>query len=156
MQVLGSSSSGAGIAGDSASGPGVGGQSPVVGVHGNSAPGAAVRGDTVSGFGVYARADSGTGLYGSSASGYALHTNGRLRLDRAGSVATVAAGTRSVVVNPGFDLTASTKVLATLQGSAGGVTTIHRVSVNAAADTFTIYLTANATRPAHVAYLVMG
>jgi hypothetical protein len=154
--VAGSSASGAGITGDSASGPGVGGQSPVVGVHGNSAPGVAVRGDTVSGFGVYGRADSGTGLYGSSASSYALHTKGRLRFDRAGSIATVAAGARSVVVTPGFDLTANTKVLATLQGSAGGVTTIHRVSVNAAADTFTIYLTANAARAVHVAYLVIG
>jgi hypothetical protein len=168
--VRGVSSSGAGVTGSSASGVGVsgvslgggsgavgvGGQSPVVGVLGNSAPGVAVRGETDSGFGFYGRAVSGTGIYGSSSTGYALRTSGRLRFDKASGIATVAAGTRSVVVKPGFDLAATAKVLATLQGSAGGKTTVHRAAVDATAGTFTVYLTANTTRAVHVAWLVIG
>lgn len=47
-------------------------------------------------------------------------------------------------------------VVATLMGSAGGTTTVHRVVVNATADTFTIYLTANATATVTVAWHVFG
>jgi hypothetical protein len=154
--VAGSSSSAAGVAGDSATGPGVVGQSPVAGVVGTSAPGVAVRGETASGFGVYARADDGTGLYGRSTSGFALRTNGRLKLEKASGTATVAAGARRAIVSPGLDLSATTKVLATLQGNAGGRTTVHRVAVDAATDTFTVYLTANATRSVRIAWLVLA
>jgi hypothetical protein len=154
--VVGSSSSGAGVVGYSTSGPGVAGQSPTQGVLGSSAAGVAIRAETASGFGVYSQADSGTGLYGRSSTGYALRTSGRLRFDKSSGVATVAAGTKSVVVTPGFELAPTTKVLATLQGSAGGTTTIHRVAVNATAGTFTLYLTANATTAVHVAWLALG
>jgi len=154
--VVGSSSSGAGVVGTSSSGPGVVGQSPTQGVSGGSATGVAIRAESASGFGVYSQADSGTGLYGRSSTGYALRTSGRLRFDKSSGVATVAAGTKSVVVTPGFELAPTTKVLATLQGSAGGTTTIHRVAVNATAGTFTLYLTANATTAVHVAWLALG
>lgn len=157
--VTGSSASGAGVSGVSlglgSGAVGVGGQSPVVGVLGSSAPGVAVRGETDSGFGFYGRAMSGTGIYGSSSTGYALRTSGRLRFDKASGIATVAAGTRSVVVKPGFELAATAKALATLQGSAGGKTTVHRVAVDAPAGTITVYLTANATRAVRVAWLVI-
>jgi hypothetical protein len=154
--IAGSSTSGAGVIGASSAAVGVSGQGRTVGVLGNSAAGVAVRAETVSGFGVYGRADSGTGLYGSSSTGYALRTSGRLRFDKATGFATVAAGTKSIVVTPGFDLARSAKVLATLQGNAGGLTTIHRVAINATAGTFTVYLTANARRAVNVAYLVLG
>jgi hypothetical protein len=47
-------------------------------------------------------------------------------------------------------------VVATLQGSAGGTTTVHRVAINATADTFTIYLTANASVNVKVAWLLLS
>jgi hypothetical protein len=46
--------------------------------------------------------------------------------------------------------------VATLQGSAGGTTTVHRVVVNAATNSFTIYLTANSTADVKVAWHVFG
>lgn len=158
--VTGSSNSGAGVSGVSTglgSGAiGVGGQSPVVGVRGVSAPGVAVRGDSDSGFGLYGRAMSGTGVYATSSTGHALRTNGRLRFDKASGSARIAAGARSVVIKPGLELAATSKVLATLQGSAGGTTTVHRATVDATAGTITVYLTANATRAVRVAWLVFG
>ncbi len=154
--VSGSSTSGVGVSGVSLSTVGVGGQGPTVGVLGNSAAGVAVRGESDSGFGFYGRVMSGTGVYASSSSGYALRTSGRLRFEKATGFATVTAGTKSIVVTPGFDLARSAKVLVTLQGNAGGLTTIHRVAINATAGTFTVYLTANARRAVNVAYLVLG
>ena len=154
--ITGSSGSGVGISGVSLSTVGVAGQGPTVGVGGNSDAGVAVRGDTSSGFGLYGRAVSGTGLYGSSSTGHALRTSGRLRFDKASGSATVAGGTKSVVVKPGFDLPRTTKVLVTLQGSAGGLTTVHRVTVNPTAGTFTVHLTADARRAVRVAWLALG
>jgi hypothetical protein len=77
--------------------------------------------------------------------GVALRTVGKVKFDNCVGIATIAAGTNSVIVTPGIDLTATTVVVATLQGSAGGTTTVHRVVLNTTADTFTIYLTGNAT-----------
>ena len=50
-----------------------------------------------------------------------------------------------------IDLTAPEILL-----SAGGTTTVHRVVVNATADTFTIYLTAKATTAVKVAWHAFG
>ena len=41
-------------------------------------------------------------------------------------------------------------------GSAGGTTTVHRVAVDANADAFTTYLTANASAAVKVAWHVFG
>ena len=62
----------------------------------------------------------------------------------------------SVAVTPGIDLLTTSAVVATLMGSAGGLTTVHRVVVNATTDAFTIYLTANATVAVKVAWHVFG
>ena len=59
-------------------------------------------------------------------------------------------------LTPGLDLTATSAVVATLMGSAGGTTAVRCVIVNATADTFTIYLTANATSAVTVAWHVFG
>jgi len=61
-----------------------------------------------------------------------------------------------VTVSPGIDLTAGSKVLATLQTSAGGTTTVHRVVRDTANDMFTIYLTAPATQSCTVAWFVIS
>jgi hypothetical protein len=47
-------------------------------------------------------------------------------------------------------------VVATLQGSAGGTTNVHRVVVDATANTFRIYLTANATVSVKVGWFAFG
>ena len=58
--------------------------------------------------------------------------------------------------SPGIDVTTTSAVVATLQGSAGGKTTVHRVSVSTTGDTFTIYLTANATSSVKAAWIILG
>ena len=89
-------------------------------------------------------ATGGVGLSGEATTGYALRTKGRVRLDQSAGQATITSGTSSVVVTPGIDLTATTAVVATLNGDAGGSTAVKRVAINATANTFTIYLTGNA------------
>jgi hypothetical protein len=129
------------------------------GVHGMSPGGRGVYGSSTAGIGV--RGYSANGVAGSFGTGglktgLALQTVGRVWFDKSVGIATIQAGSNSVVVTPGIDLTATSAVVATLQGNAGGTTTVHRVAVNASADTFTIYLTANATANVKVAWHVFG
>ena len=88
--------------------------------------------------------------------GYALRTSGRVRLDKSAGKARIASGTSGVVVTPGLDLTSASAVVATLNGNAGGSTAVKRVAINATANTFTIYLTANAIANVNVAWIVLG
>jgi hypothetical protein len=136
---------------------GVWGYSPAgQGVRGESTIGRGVHGQATSGLGVRGFATSGVGLWGEAGTGYALRTNGRVRLDKSAGQATVASGTASVSVNPGIDLTSASAVVATLNGDAGGSTAVKRVAIDMAANTFTIYLTANAAASVKVAWLVLG
>jgi hypothetical protein len=88
--------------------------------------------------------------------GLAFRAVGRVKLDNCSGIATIAAGTNNVVVKPGIDLTSSSAVVATLQASAGGTTTVHRCVVNVTTDSFTIYLTANSTANVKVAWHIFG
>jgi hypothetical protein len=129
------------------------------GVHGKSTAGRGVYGQATSGQGVRGYATTGTAVYGTSADpmkGYALRAAGRVRFDNCAGIATIAAGTKTKKVTPGVDLVSTSAVVATLQGSAGGTTTVHRCVVDAAANTFTIYLTANATAEVKVGWVVIG
>jgi hypothetical protein len=158
--IVGKASGGhAAVFGHSVGGPAPGVTPAKTGVYGYAAQDATARGihgrSTV-GRGVDGQATSGVGLYGLATSGYALRTNGKVRLDKSAGKATIGAGTRSTTVTPGVDLTTSTMVVATLQGSAGGTTTVHRVTVNPTANTFTIYLTANATLSVKVAWILLS
>jgi len=129
------------------------------GVWGKSASGRGVFGEATTGFGVRGQATSGTGVYASTGGlkkGLAIHAVGRVRLDNSVGIATIASGTKSVVVTPGIDLTATSAVVATIQGAPSGSMTVRSVAVDAAADTFTIYLTANATVTMTVAWHVFG
>jgi hypothetical protein len=136
---------------------GVWGYSPAgQGVRGESTIGRGVHGQATSGLGVRGFATSGVGLSGEAETGYALRTNGRVRLDKSAGQATVASGTASVSVNPGIDLTSASAVVATLNGDAGASTTVKRVAIDTAANTVTIYLTANAAASVKVAWLVLG
>jgi hypothetical protein len=136
---------------------GVWGYSPAgLGVYGESSTGRAVQGVASSGIGVRASASSGTGCYATSTTGYALRTDGKIRLDKSAGVATIASGTSSITVSPGIDLSATSAVVATLNGSAGGSTAVKRVAINTTTNVFTIYLTANSTASVKVAWLVLG
>jgi hypothetical protein len=139
------------------------------GVSGNATTGTGVRGESTTGYGVHGSATSGPGVIGFSVTGTgmqaytsgikigtALQTVGRVRFDKSVGIATIAAGRRSVKVTPGIDLLASSAVVATLMGSAGGTTAVRCVIVDIAKDTFTIYLTANATTKVGVAWHVFG
>ena len=81
---------------------------------------------------------------------------GRVKLEKSVGLATISAGINHVTVTPGIAVCSSSVVVATLQGSAGGKTTVHRVSVSTTGDTFTIYLTATATASVKVAWHILG
>ena len=122
---------------------------------GESTAGRGVTGKATAGRGVHGEATSGTGGHFTATTGTALQAVGPVRFSSAG-LATIPAGSKSVTVAPGLDITAATKVLATLQTSPGPTTTIQRVSRNATADTFTIWLTANASANTTVAWFVIS
>jgi hypothetical protein len=129
------------------------------GVAGVSTSGRGVYGAATTGYGVRGQATTGAALYGQTSglkSGVALRTVGKVRFDNSVGLATIASGTKSVTVTPGIDLTTTSAVVATLQGNPGGTTTVQRVAIDTAADTFTIYLTANSTASVKVAWHVFG
>ena len=139
-----------------------------VGVLGEAAAGLGVKGKATTGSGVYGTTQVGTGVFGYSASGVAgrfqtsaaltgvaLHTIGRVKFDKSVGRVTIAAGTRSVIVTPGIDLTATSAAVATLQGSANGAI-VERVAIDVTANTLTIFLTKNTTVAVSVAWHVFG
>jgi len=179
--VYGGSSTKAGVLGQSDGATGVHGQSGTgvvaagpgkTGVFGYAAQDASARGvygKTTTGYGVYGVATTGYGVRGvvtsgtagyfatgSPSSGTGLRAQGRVRFDHAAGLATIAAGTSTVVVTPGTDLQPTSAVVATLNGNAGGSTVVKRVSVDTATNKFTIYLTANSTAAVPVAWHVFG
>jgi len=130
-----------------------------VGVYGHATQDAAARGvlgTSTSGQGVRGEATSGSGVMAVATSGYALRSSGRVRFEKSAGIATIPAGANSILVAPGINLTATSAVLATLQDSAGGTTTVHRVRVYTTTDEFRIYLTANATAAVKVAWFVLS
>jgi hypothetical protein len=126
------------------------------GVWGFTTAGQGVRGEATTGIGVRAYSASGPAGSFETATGYAIQASGRLKLHKATGIAIIASGTRSVVVTPGVDVLSSSFVLATLNGSAGGTTTVQRVSIDATNDRFTIFLTANSTAAVRVAWMILG
>jgi hypothetical protein len=131
---------------------------PRTGVYGRatqSGTAVGVRGESLSGRGVFGQATTGIGVYATATTGTALRADGPVRFKTSG-LATIPMGTRSVTVTPGMDMTTSSKVLPSLQGDAGGSTVIQRIAVNATANTFTIYLTANSVRAVKVSWFVIS
>jgi hypothetical protein len=125
------------------------------GVTGRSAAGRGVNGLATSGRGVHGQATSGIGGYFTTTSGTALQATGPVRFSSSG-LATITLGSRNVTIFPGIDLTAGSKILAMLQTDPGGTTTVQRVAVDSVADSFTIYLTANAVRNVKVSWFVIS
>ncbi len=143
---------------------GTDGSSTGVGVRGTSTgdDGTGVWGSATHGTGVGV-AGTATGAYGVAGSfevptddfAIALRVTGRADFSTAG-VSTIQSGSSSVVVSPGVNITNTAKVLATLQGNAGGATTVARVVRDTGDNTITIHLTANATSDVDVAWFVIG
>ncbi len=135
--------------------------------------GAGVEGETASttGVGVLGRASAatgGTGVIGSATNASAIGgsfqgTGGAVALQAAGPVqfttsgiVTIPSGFGGATVNPGVDITATSKILCTLMSNPGGTTTLHHVTKQLAADTFQILLTAAVTSDCKVAYFVIS
>jgi hypothetical protein len=174
--VAGSSTNGAGVSGTT-SGNNQAGVSGIdgspdgaFGVQGFSRVGVAVFGKGTSGaygvqgestisIGVYGSSPTGTGVYASSPDGYALQVagtaqfTGTVLFSRSGE-ATVAAGDSSVVVT-GVALSASSIVLATLQGYVAGLGVLG-VAKDATASKMTIHLSKATTAALKVGWFVIG
>jgi hypothetical protein len=99
---------------------------------------------------------TGVGGHFTSEVGYALRTRGRVQFDKVSGVALVSKGQKKVTVTPGVDISPGSKLLTSLQSTAGGTTVVHRISRDMDANSFSIYLTANATVNCYVAWLVIG
>jgi hypothetical protein len=125
------------------------------GVTGQTTAGRGINGLATTGRGVHGQATSGTGVYATATTGTALRAVGPVRFSSAG-LATIPSGSKSVTVNPGLDITGSSKVLTTLQTNPGGTTTIQRIARNTVANTFTIWLTANAAANTIVAWFLIS
>jgi hypothetical protein len=176
--VIGKSTTGIGVAGRGgdaqpsvygvnahASGYGVRGKNEASGTNGYLGGTYGVLGIATGSRGVSGHATGGIGVRGFATtgkagsfvtnSGIALHASGPVQLETSSGSAVIAAGTRSKTVTPGFDLTTNSKILVTLMGNPGGTTVVQRVAVNATANTFTVYLNANAANNTKFAWLVL-
>lgn len=125
------------------------------GLWGRANAGLGVYGHATSGRGIRGTAGSGKGGSFEATTGIALHAKGRVQLEQSSGTATIAAGTRSKTVTPGFDLTPSSKVLVTLMGNPGGSAVVQRVAVDTIANSFRVYLTAKAANKTKFAWLVL-
>lgn len=135
------------------------------GVFGSTNSGRGVFGTATTGQGVrgYTTGTTGTAGYfstpvdgGSSLhKGIALVADGRVKFPNCVGVKAFTAGATSVVVTPGIDLTSTSAAIATITGPSVGVSVV-RTSVNATANTFTIFLSGPATGAGKVAWHVFG
>ena len=129
------------------------------GVAGIATTGTGAMGSAKSGIGTRGYAANGTALYGSTSNpklGIALRTIGRVRFDKSVGVATVPSGATSITVTPGIDLSATSAVVATLQGPPTSPAVVRSVAVNATTNKFTIYFTAPVGAGVKVAWHVFG
>lgn len=142
--VLGTSDYGRGVVGQGRIG--VEGSGDAIGVGAGSSAGYGLDADTLTGTAI--RATS----YGS---GTALRVIGPARFSTSG-LATIRAGHASVTVNPHVDVTPSSKVLATLQTTAGGGVAVRRVARSTSTNRIVIYLTGPAHQTCSVAWFVIS
>jgi hypothetical protein len=96
----------------------------------------------------------GRGVFARSREGRALQASGRVRFSTSG-VATVLAGVSNVTVTPTFRVVSSAKVLATAQADPGNGAAVRFVSIDPAANAFTVHLTRPVADPTPVAWFVL-
>jgi hypothetical protein len=125
------------------------------GVHGTAANANA------DGVGVFGQGGSWTGVLATGATAIkavgtiGLDVTGQVRFSSAG-LATLRRGRVSINFSPGVPITTRSKVLATLQTSAGGTTSVRRVARHTTTNRITIYLTRPATADCRIAWFVIG
>jgi hypothetical protein len=153
------SGSGTGVQGEAADGTGVEGRGALgmfalslddsataTGIWARSGHGRGVLGDTLTGggTGVHGRAARGVGVHAETndPDGTALLATGAIRFEGAAGFAVVPHGSKKVTVSaaPSIRIGANSKVVAMLQGGNSTAPGVRRVSVDAAANTFTIVL----------------
>jgi hypothetical protein len=121
------------------------GDSSSRGVIGSSPLGQGVRGEATSGVGVFGNA--------SSAAGYAFRGSGRVRFDKVSGVATIPAGSTSVTVTPGVDVTADSFVLLTAKANIGSRSLYF--STDATNNRITIRISSSRTSSTAIAWLLL-
>lgn len=127
------------------------------GVYGHAILDAASRGvwgRSNAGRGVYGEARGGVGVYGSASTGYAFRGSGRLRFDKVTGVATIAAGSKTVTVTPGVEVTGSSFVLLTPKANIGSRALWF--TTDDANNRFTIRMSAARTSATAIAWLLLG
>jgi hypothetical protein len=167
--AYGSSLGGVGVAGDSSAidapavaGISFGGNTGVFGLSGGTLPpttpvktgihGSAA--DDSSARGVAGQSTAGVGVHATATTGYAPRTSGRIKIDKASGVATIAAGNRSVLVTPGLNITSRSLVLLTPQKDIG--TRRLWYTVSASANTITIRVSSAVSSSLKVSWLLLG
>jgi hypothetical protein len=130
------------------------GKTGVYGYANNDSTARGVYGRTMVGRGVCGQATSGAGLYGTATTGYALRTSGRLKVEKASGVATIAAAASSVVVTPGLDVTTSSFVLLTPKADIGSRRLWY--STDSTNNRFTIRISSAVINDLKIGWLLLG
>lgn len=131
---------------------------PKTGVYGEALQDSAsrgVHGAASSGQGVRGEASNGVGVSGNAAdpAGYAFRGSGRVRFDKVSGVATIAAGSTSVTITPGVDITGDSFVLLTPKANIGSRSLYF--TTDATNNRFTIRLSSSRPSSTAVAWLLM-
>jgi hypothetical protein len=149
-----------GISVTALSGTGVNASGEANGVIGGGYTGKGVWGIGTQGIGVYGWSELGTGV---KAEAQEILNEGAIAFEAVGPVkfstsglADLAVSHDRVTVNPGVPITDQSKVLATLQGDAGGKAFVERVELDSADGTFDVVLTKPAAHPVQVAWFLIS
>ena len=127
------------------------------GVYGHSALGSDSRGvigQSPSGQGVRGESTSGVGVFGTSTTGFALHTSGRLRIQKVSGVATIARGSKTRTVTPGVKVTTTSFVLLTPKANLGARALWF--TTNTTANTLTIHMSSARSSATKIAWLLVN
>ncbi|MFV2064344.1 MAG: hypothetical protein ACC726_12650 [Chloroflexota bacterium] len=107
-----------------------------------------------SGVGLVGFSGSGTGVNAASRSGYGLRVaNGRIKVDKVSGIATVPAGKRGIVVEPGVDINEDTIILLTPNVDLGKRSFWVRKDDDA--DTFTVRISSKRGSDADFGWLMI-
>lgn len=114
-----------------------------------------VWGKATSGQGVRGDASTGAAMYGaaSNKAGYAIRGSGRIRFDKVCGVASIPAGSTSVTITPGTDITADSFVLLTPKSNIG--TRSLYFTTDATNDRFTIRMSSSRTSATSIGWLLL-
>jgi hypothetical protein len=113
-----------------------------------------VLGESPAGRGVSGSTVSGVAVYGSADTGYAIRSSGRIRFDGVSGLANIAAGSTSVTIIPGVNVTSSSFVLLTPKTNIGDYSLWFTTSPST--NKITIHISHSRSSKTAVAWLLMG